>query len=212
MPSGTRFERQGGIHLCARDMRLCLIFAAAFIVNTLANRVLGQVTAHAPAVVTLYTGFLDPLPQQPVSGFSVRQFKLRTMHALVDKAKSLQSVSLRVLHVEVPMHHELMKRCPTCRVYPLIPLTRDQRASCQVRLWRVHRVEWRLREPGHSFRVCCRSAGGARAAGGGRRRVRCHPCALRLGQVPRQDDGGFDGQVDDTANVRASARVACRYI
>jgi hypothetical protein len=99
-------------------MRICLFFAAAFIVNALARRALGQVTAHEPAVVTLYTGFLDPLPQLPVSGFSVRLFKLRTMHALVDKAKSLQDISLRVLHVEVPAHHDLMKRCSVLSCLP----------------------------------------------------------------------------------------------
>jgi len=67
-------------------------------------------STEAPAVVTLYTSFLDPLPQQPQSGFSVKLFKLRTMHALVDKAKSLQSGSLRMLHVEVPGHDQLSQR------------------------------------------------------------------------------------------------------
>ncbi len=87
-----------------------LLFAIAFIACSLVNHAQGQVTAHAPAVVTLYTGFLDPLPQQQASGFSVKLFKLRTMYALVDKAKSLQGISLRVLHVEVPVHDVLMKR------------------------------------------------------------------------------------------------------
>ena len=71
---------------------------------------LGQSAADAPAVVTLYTAFLDPLPQLPQHGFSVKLFKLRTMHALVAKAKALQSSSLRVLHVEVPGHDELATR------------------------------------------------------------------------------------------------------
>ena len=69
----------------------------------------GQIAADAPAVVTLYTSFLDPLPQQ-VRGFSLKHFKLRTMLALVDKCKSLKSASLAVSHVEVPGHDDLAKR------------------------------------------------------------------------------------------------------
>jgi hypothetical protein len=71
--------------------------------------VLGHIAADAPAVVTLYTAFLDPLPEQ-VSGFSVKYFKLRTMHALVDKANSLKSTSVRVIHVEIPGHDDMIKR------------------------------------------------------------------------------------------------------
>jgi hypothetical protein len=67
------------------------------------------IAADAPAVVTLYTGFLDPIPEH-VSGFSVKIFKLRTMHALVQKANSLKSAGVRVMHVEVPEHDGLMKR------------------------------------------------------------------------------------------------------
>ncbi len=70
---------------------------------------LGHITADAPAVVTLYTGFLDPLPEQ-VHGFSVKHFKLRTMHALVQKANTLKSSSLHVMHVEIPGHDEMIKR------------------------------------------------------------------------------------------------------
>jgi hypothetical protein len=90
-------------------MQLTSLVAFVFSMFALASLALSQNTADAPAVVTLYTSFLDPLPQQ-VRGFSVKHFKLRTMHALVDKGKSLQNAGLRFSHVEIPGHDDLIKR------------------------------------------------------------------------------------------------------
>jgi hypothetical protein len=90
-------------------MRPLLIVAAALASCALLSSALGEITSEAPAVVTLYTGFLDPLPPQS-KGFSMKLFKLRTMHALVNKSKTLNSAILRVLHVELPEYDDLMKR------------------------------------------------------------------------------------------------------
>jgi hypothetical protein len=87
-----------GVHATVVAALLCLCSLAC-----------GEITADAPATLTLYTVFLDPLPQQ-ISGFSVKYFKLRTMHALVDKSKTLQSAALLVTHVEIPSHDDLIKR------------------------------------------------------------------------------------------------------
>jgi hypothetical protein len=90
-------------------MQLPSLVAFTFSIFALASLAVGQIIADAPAVVTLYTSFLDPLPEQ-TRGFSVKHFKLRTMHALVDKGKSLQSAGLRFSHVEIPGHDDLIKR------------------------------------------------------------------------------------------------------
>ena len=90
-------------------MPLCLVSLFSFILLLSTSLALGHITSDEPAVVTLYTGFLDPRPEQ-VSGFSVKYFKLRTMHALVHKANSLKSPSLSVVHVEIPGHDDMMKR------------------------------------------------------------------------------------------------------